>query len=347
MKTNRLLLKILLFTVLGILVLFAGLYFATSGHWRVEETVAQNPRIPHVTIDGVTFHAESFGADTADVIIVIHGGPGMDYRYLLPLKELADQYRVVFYDQRGTGLSPRVEASELTLQSSLEDLHRIIQYYSPEKKVNLLGHSWGAMIASGYLGQHPEKVNKVILAEPGFLTSEMADLFMEVTNGFQVEMTFGNILFMAKTVLRGLHVREPDNQAMKDYIFSALITADIPNHPMLGYFCHSKSNPDAMLYWRMSMTASQAIQQSQTDEDGKIRLDLVHGVDQYPDTVLFIAGDCNRLIGPSFQEKQLKHFPRHRMEVIKDAGHYMFLDQPEEFFKITREYFGITSSVVQ
>jgi proline iminopeptidase len=339
MKTFKKILKILLWIILGIIALLLAFYFSTSGDWRVEETVAQNPQIPHITIDGVTFHSESFGADSSEVVIVIHGGPGMDYRYLLPLKELADQYRVVFYDQRGTGLSPRVNASELTLQSSLEDLHRIIQYYSPDKKVNLLGHSWGAMLASGYLGQHPEKVDKVILAEPGFLTSEMADLFMEKTNGFMVDMTFSNIMFMAKTVMRGLHVREPDGQAAQDFIFESLITADIPDHPMLGYFCNSKSNPDATLHWRMSMTASMAIQKSQADKDGNIRLDLVKGVEQYPDTVLFIAGACNRYIGPDYQAKHLKHFPRHRMEVIHDAGHYMFIDQPAEFLRITREYF--------
>jgi len=339
MNTIKKILKVLLFVMLGLLSLLVIFYFSTSGDWHVEKTVAQNPEIPHVTIDGVTFHSESFGADTSEVVIVIHGGPGMDYRYLLPLQELSDKYRVVFYDQRGTGLSPRVDASELTLQSSLEDLHRIIQYYSPDKKVNLLGHSWGAMLASGYLGQHPEKVDKVILAEPGFLTSEMADLFMERTNGFMVDLTFSNIMFMAKTVMRGLHVREPDDQAMKDFIFASLLTADIPNHPMLGYFCISKSNPDALLNWRMGMTASQSIQQSQTDADGKLRIDLVKGVDQYPDSVLFIAGDCNRYIGPDYQEKHLKFFPRHRMEVIQDAGHYMFLDQPEEFLKIARAYF--------
>ena len=40
------------------------------------------------------------------------------------------------------------------------------------QKVNLVGHSWGAMLASAYLGQYPEKVDHAVLAEPGFLTSE-------------------------------------------------------------------------------------------------------------------------------------------------------------------------------
>jgi len=45
------------------------------------------------------------------------------------LKELSDEYYVVFYDQRGSGLSPRVDPAELTLDSSIEDLDRIVEHY--------------------------------------------------------------------------------------------------------------------------------------------------------------------------------------------------------------------------
>ncbi|MCK5705957.1 MAG: hypothetical protein KAI29_32630, partial [Cyclobacteriaceae bacterium] len=115
----------LFFTVLSLVALFTFFYMYTSGKWHVAETVAQDSTISHITIDDIVFHAETHGSDTSKTIIVIHGGPGQDYRYLLPLKELSNEYRVVFYDQRGTGLSPRVDASELTLQSSIDDLHQI------------------------------------------------------------------------------------------------------------------------------------------------------------------------------------------------------------------------------
>jgi pimeloyl-ACP methyl ester carboxylesterase len=53
-----------------------------------------------------------------------------------------------------------------------------------------------------------------------------------------------------------------------------------------------------------------------------------------------ITGDCNRFIGPEYQEKQLKFFPRVKMKIIENAGHNMFLDQPEIFSKIVRAHFG-------
>jgi proline iminopeptidase len=286
------------------------------------------------------FHAESFGNDSSQTLIIIHGGPGQDYKYLLPLKELSDAYKVVFYDQRGTGLSPRVDPAQLTLQSSIDDLDRIIDYYAPGEKVHILGHSWGAMLASGYLGQYPEKVHKIILAEPGFLTSEMSELFNKRTNGFQMEITFSNILLIGKIVFRGLHLRGPDDQAIKDYIYGNLVTAQVENHPMAGYFCGNVYDSTQVKFWRLSMEAAQAIPNSQLDENGEMLIDLVSGVEQYPDTVLMITGDCNRFIGPEYQEKQLKFFPRVKMKIIENAGHNMFLDQPEIFSKIVRAHFG-------
>ena len=339
MKVLKKIFKGIFYTLIFIIAAFLFLYLYTSGPWIVAETVAQDSTISHITIDDVVFHAETHGNDTARTIIVIHGGPGQDYRYLLSLKALSDKYRVVFYDQRGTGLSPRVEASELTLQSSIEDLDRIVNYYSPDEKVNILGHSWGGMLGSAYLAKYPDKVHKIILAEPGFLTSEMAEKFMERTNGFAIDLSFDNIMLIGKIVMRSLHVRGPDDQAIKDYIFSNLVTSPIENHPMSGYFCGNKYDSTQISFWRLSMIASQAIQQSGANADGKMEIDLISGVEQYQDTVLFIAGDCNRFIGPDYQEMHLKHFPKHKMEVIHNAGHNMFLDQPDDFFRIVREFY--------
>jgi proline iminopeptidase len=86
---------------------------------------------------------------------------------LIPLKVLSNDYFVVFQDQCGTGLSPGVASSELALDSSLTDLDSIVDYFSKWRKVNSIGHSWGAMLVSAYLGRHPSKVDHAVLVEPG------------------------------------------------------------------------------------------------------------------------------------------------------------------------------------
>ena len=67
--------------------LFILFYLLTMGV-SVAKTVEQDPSIPHVTIDGVTFHAEAFGNPENPVVIVVHGGLGNDYRSLLSLQAL-------------------------------------------------------------------------------------------------------------------------------------------------------------------------------------------------------------------------------------------------------------------
>ena len=94
--------KILLVLTGVLIILWVIFYFLTIGKYEVAKTVVQDPSIPHIKIGNTIFHAETFGNDTNEIVIALHGGPGNDYRYILPLKELADEFFVVFYDQRMT-----------------------------------------------------------------------------------------------------------------------------------------------------------------------------------------------------------------------------------------------------
>src|SRR5512147_2073700 len=80
----------------------------------VPRTVAEDATLPAIEMNGSRFHAERFGNPANPVIVFLHGGPGGDYRSMLRLAEryngssLADDYFLVYWDQRGAGLSERV-----------------------------------------------------------------------------------------------------------------------------------------------------------------------------------------------------------------------------------------------
>ena len=330
--TGKLLLGLLIIAI----VFFVSMFFVTKGDYAVPQTVENDKSIPHIEIDDVVFHAETFGNDTNETVIVIHGGPGNDYRYLLPLKELSKNYFVVFYDQRGTGLSPRVEEKEQSLENSLKDLNRIIDYYSPDQEVNLIGHSWGAMLASGYIAQNPERVGKVILAEPGMLTSEKGREFMQ---RFKIDINWSVIKVMTIIAFESLHIKDADKQARIDYFFGEISTSDIEGNPILKYFCDENINSAHIPFWRLSGVASQAIMKKGMDEDGNIQIDLVSGLEKYTKKVLFLVGECNQIIGQEFQKGHMKYFNNAEMVIIKDAGHSMFGEKPEECLEIIERYF--------
>jgi len=330
--------KVFVKLFLGLAAIFVALfalgYILTIGDHTVAATVDQDPSLPSITINGYTYHGETFGDPANPVVITLHGGPGSDYRSILNLQQLADEYYVVFFDQRGAGLSPRVSPEEITLASAIGDLDSIVEYYGKGQKVNLVGHSWGGMLASAYLGQYPEKVDHVVLAEPGFLTTEFLQRFFEEV---QVKFTPSVTTYFLKTKFEALHVMGIDDHAMDDYFGHHFNLYQGEGHPQAGYYCPG-TKPDPEGTWRYGAAADAGIQSDVIDAEGNISLNLVAGVENFTDKVLFIASECQTVIGADWQREQMVFFPNADLVVIPHAGHEMFAENPEESIAVVREY---------
>jgi proline iminopeptidase len=326
--------KIVLGFIALLVLLFALGYIITIGEYSVPETVAQDSSLPHITIDGYTYHAETFGDSANPVVITLHGGPGGDYRSNLSLQALSDEYFVVFFDQRGAGLSPRVAPEEITLESAIADLDSVVDHYGRGEKVNLVGHSWGAMLATAYLGRYPQKVDHVVLAEPGFLNSEFAEKWAE---GTQMHFSSGVLYYFLKTKFESLHVNGPDEYASDDYFGHHWNLYQGDDHPQASYYCEG-DKPDENVSWRYGAAAGNAIFQEAVDEDGNFDINLAAGVEKFENTVLFMTGGCQQLIGVEFQNQQMALFPNTELAVIPDAGHEMFFEKPEESVAVVRAY---------
>jgi proline iminopeptidase len=100
-------------------------------------------------------------------LIVLHGGPDFDHRYLLPdLDRLADAFRLIYYDQRGRGKSAdNVHPDDVTLASDIDDVDRVRQHFRLESPA-LLGHSWGTVLVLEYALRYPTRVSHLILMNP-------------------------------------------------------------------------------------------------------------------------------------------------------------------------------------
>src|SRR5688572_18677042 len=99
----------------------------------VPETVDEDPAIPALEANGTKLHVETFGDPSAPAIVFLHSGPGDDYRAMLPLRDEVDGARLeedhflVFFDQRGSGLSRRHDdPDELTLDLWIEDVGAVL-----------------------------------------------------------------------------------------------------------------------------------------------------------------------------------------------------------------------------
>jgi proline iminopeptidase len=326
--------RVLVGVIVGLVVLFALGYVLTFGDHSVPATVEGDPTLPHITVDGVTYHAETFGDPENPVVITVHGGPGSDYKGLLDLGQLSDEYYVVFFDQRGAGLSPRVSPEEITLESAIADLDSIVEHYGQGRRVNLVGHSWGAMLVSAYLAQFPEKVDHAVLAEPGFLTTEFAERFLEET---KLKFTPGVIYHFLKTKIESLHVIGQDDQAMDDYFGYYFNMYQGDDHPQAGYYCPG-DKPDPEGGWRFGAAAAASIQAEAIDAEGNVHLNLVQGVENFSNRVMFMTGECQTVIGAAWQREQMAFFPSADLLVIPDAGHEMFKENPTASIAAVRSY---------
>lgn len=112
---------------------------------------------------------------SGNVLIAIHGGPGMTSHYMLSLESVAgESVAVVTYDQRGVGRSssPLPDPDHYTLAKYAEDLEAVRQAVGADR-VFLFGHSWGGVVAMRYATLYPEQVRSIVLAGSGPPTREL------------------------------------------------------------------------------------------------------------------------------------------------------------------------------
>lgn len=293
-------------------------------------TAEHDAAVPTITLQGYRFHAQTFGQANKPALIVLHGGPGADHRYLLGLQALADDYLVLFYDQRGSGLSPRVSSQEISLDSYLTDLDAFVDHIGQGRAVHLLGHSWGAMLASAYTGRHPGKVRRLVLAEPGFLDhASLAHLPQGGWPGWTVAWGMARAWLQQWTV-----AAEGDPYARRDFLLGA----------MLPLFQAPNTCDGAVPQvdgWRAGSPAFDAtVGRMMSDAAYAASLDFRAGVDRFDGPVLFLAGQCSTTMGEAQQRRHMAHFRQARLVTVAQAGHFLFNEQPKASMKVVRSFLG-------
>jgi proline iminopeptidase len=316
--------------VLGLAPLLTCCLDPTADGNLVPKTVDDDPSLPRVELNGSSFHAETFGDPAAPVIVVLHGGPGADYRSMLRLREpvdgvrLEDHHRLVFWDQRGSGLSRRHEPAELTEALYEADLLALVEHYSPGRPVVLLTHSWGGMYGSFFIGKHPDRVAGAALMDTGPLTGA---LFEEVKDGIQ-ELDFGSEWL--NDLAWGQAIITPDEQARLDYL---RMLASLGNSQPRYHLSTTDREPT----WRFGAVVNDALM-NEGMSDGKAVWDFTVGLDRFQKPVLFIGSELNEVIGAEFQKRQMKFYPQSQLAVIAGAGHDHQWTHPVETLRPVLSY---------
>jgi len=112
---------------------------------------------------------ESYGAaGPSTSVIVANGGPGLSHVYMLQndvWTRLSHHRQIVFYDQRGTGKSKNVKPdASWGMDAQVSDLEAVRAKFGFQK-FDLVGDSYGGLLAMAYAVAHPEHIEKLILSD--------------------------------------------------------------------------------------------------------------------------------------------------------------------------------------
>jgi len=296
----------------------------------VPKTVMEDPALPRIEVNGTVLHAVTFGEPANPLVIVLHGGPGgSDFRSLLPLSALADDgYFVVFWDQRGAGLSQRHDADVYTYENVLEDLRQVVDHYTSYEAQPLMfiGHSWGAMYATWFIneyGTYGGRIRGAVLSEPGAFTKAQLDSYME--------RLFGSYDFLGEQLndvsLLGQFMT-PADHARADYI---MMTQSAGGAPAMHL---DPSRPEP--HERLGAAAQQALF-APADKQG---FDWTTHLGSFAPTVLFLRGSLNEVANLEHQQELASSYPHHEMVTMDRVGHAMVWERPVEYLEHVRAYFG-------
>jgi proline-specific peptidase len=124
----------------------------------------QEGRIP---FHGYETWWRSVGPDDGDAVplLCLHGGPGANWLHVKPYEALADERRVIFYDQLGAGNSSVEEphdASMWTPELYVEEVDVVREALGLDR-VHVLGHSWGGMLGMAWAATQPAGLVSLIV----------------------------------------------------------------------------------------------------------------------------------------------------------------------------------------
>ena len=336
--------------------------------WYMNTEDADGTKLQHYIAE---YGIESKPGNT---IIVLHGGWGAEHSYLVPaIKPLADEYRFVLYDQRGSLRSPAVPPAKITYDALVEDLDQLRQRLGLEK-VTLMAHSMGNMLAYGYLRAHPERVAGLVLvgpAGPGHDVGTEESPRMVPLCVTDVWPDFSKADLDALVGRMEKWRREYNDRCARIAVAEGLFPADwaaqnaADPDPDLNAL-YIKTDQQKTMSWRIIFTAvntysgrnwretlggmvfyNPAVAESIFAEpDYLSQVDAAWpALKAFKGPVRVIIGTHDYVdLGPTFWPKLVTAIPNARLDTIQNAGHSIWMDEPEAFNRSLRSALEATTA---
>ncbi len=288
----------------------------------------KSSRSEFITLRGLHMHIRHWGDPQAPKLFMAHGWMDVAASFQFVVDALQNEWHVIAPDWRGFGLTESPIVQSYWFPDYIADLDAILQHYSADQAVNLLGHSMGGNIAMIYAGVRPERVAKLINLE-GF--------GMPMTQAKQAPGRYRKWLDELREV-----------PSLRNYANIEEVVARLQKtNPRLS------NERAAFLAQHWSRENAQGEREILADAAHKNSSPLLYHVDEVLECwqniaapVLWIEAketDIWRMIGSKEQaraeiDRRMQYIPQIQTKMIADAGHMLHHDQPEILGRLIEDF---------
>jgi proline iminopeptidase len=279
--------------------------------------------VPHasgmVHTPAVDIGYETFGArGTALPVIAVNGGPGLSHAYMMMndmWQQVAGQRLVVFYDQRGTGASRRVQpGASQDMNAQVGDLETVRAQLGLEKAA-FVGDSYGGLLVMAYAAAHPEHVAKMVLSDSA--PPAWKDLVHLLPQAFpDVE---------EQTAEEGKKLGEGSDAAAR---------ADLRNHFRMIFYSPEKR--DAYMAHMGDLGYEPAVGEAVSKATENIDLTAALAGFHFP--VLVITGRYDMNVAPLTAWRLAHEIPGAKLVFFEESSHLPSYEEPEKYRSVLEAF---------
>lgn len=246
---------------------------------------------------------------TGKPLIILHGMFGQHANWTGLAKAFSKTFEVYSFDVRNHGQSPH--ADTMSYPQMAQDIAQTMDAIGLEK-ADFIGHSMGGKIAMQLALNLPERVNKLVVVDIAPVKYEDGPN-QELNALQQIELDDLSSRQQADVVLQNNNV---PNKAIRDFLLTNL-----------------KRNSERKFEWRMNLSviAKDYYLLKSWSEDSTRQ-------SEFKGETLFIKGEHSNYLLPEYTDQTLAFFPKAKVKVISEAGHWVHNENPEQFFKVVQKF---------
>lgn len=281
------------------------------------------------TADGRTLAYRRLG--TGPTLVCHPGGPGFSSLYLSNLGGLDEELGLVLLDPRGTGGSdPGSDPGAYRIDDYAGDLEELREHLGLER-LWLLGHSHGGVAAVAYAAEHPERVERLILASSlARFGAEQEEAMQAALESRAGQPWYDDAREALETELRGdfTNGRELTDLVLRMFPFYFASYGD-DERAYVASLGHEELCLDALRLWETAIFEE---------------FDLRPQLPRLTMPTLVITGSEDFITGPRAAE-DFAAIPGLRSVILDGAGHMIFVDEPDRFSEAVLSFLGIGATV--